>query len=242
MNLQTSTTPAVENCEPVVESYDLKLLGPHHPFGPDNCFCKVFNKDSKFYYRVEQIKNNIVIKYEVGLGYIEDNVLKRFRPLYHGNNLSDIPSPSSNGPQFFLKNPDEHLIVSSHIPRLFGEAFCDANTVVSSVAPFVPHPVTILENSCLGRLDDNVQSIPFSSLFSSKEFIEMVLQAIISYASQLSLNTSKLDAKRISTDSLQLNKTKKPLMKQGSMVFDGENIKFYDGENWKVLQWRIENE
>jgi hypothetical protein len=240
MNLQTSIVPAVENCESIPNSYDIKLLGPHSPYGPDNSFSKVFNKDSKFYYRIEQSNKNALVQYEVGIGYLEDNILKRFRPLYHGT-PTDPAYPSSNGPQFFAVNTDDQLIVSSYIPQMFNEALCDPHTIVTSIAPFVPHPVALSENSFLGRLDDNVQSIPFSALFDSKELVNLILNTIVTYANQLSLNASKLDAKRISTESLQLNITNKPLAKKGALSFDGENLKYYDGEKYRVLQWRFED-
>jgi len=241
MNLQTSTVPAVENCESIPNSYDIRLLGPYSMYGPDNTFSQVFSKDSKFYYRLEQINGKTLVQYEVGIGYLEGNILKRFRPLYHGTE-SDPAYPSSNGPQFFAVNKGDELILSSYIPKMFNEALCDPHTIVTSIAPFVPHPVALSENSFLGRLDDNVQSIPFSSIFNSQELINLILQTIVTYANQLSLNTSKLDAKRISTDSLQLNTTDKPLAKKGTMSFDGENIKYYDGEKYRVLQWRFEDE
>jgi hypothetical protein len=235
MNLQTSTVPAVENCESLSNSYDIKLLGPHSPYGPDNTFSQVFSSDSKFYYRIDQLYKNSIVKYEVGIGYLEGNILKRFRPLYHGLK-ADQPAPSANGPQYFVPNEGEQLVASSYLPRAFHEALCDAHTVVASVAPFVPHPVSLAENSFLGRLNDNVESIPFSSLFTSKELIDLITRTIISYISTL------LTTKSVCTDNLQLNVVKKPPKTKGTLSFDGENLKYYDGKKYRVLQWRFEDE
>ena len=235
MNLQTSTVPAVENCESISNSYDIRLLGPHSPYGPDNTFSKVFSKDAKFYYRIDQLHRNSIVKYEVGLGYLENDLLKRFRPLYHGVQ-ADQPAPSANGPQYFVPNEGEQLVISSYIPRMFHEALCDPHTIVTSIAPFVPHPVALSENSFLGRLDDNVQSIPFSSIFNSKELIDLITQTIISYISTL------LSTKSVSTDNLQFNVAKKPPKTTGTLSFDGENLKYYDGKKYRVLQWRFEDE
>jgi len=235
MNLQTSIVPAVEICESIPNSYDIKLLGPYLPHSPDHCFSKVFNKDSKFYYRIEQSKGTSLIQYEVGIGYLEGDILKRFRPLYHGT-PTDPAYPSTNGPQFFSVAQDDDLIVSSYIPTAFHEALCDPHTIVTSIAPFVPHPVSLAENSFLGRLGDNVQSIPFSSLFTSQELINLITQTIISYVSTL------LTTKSVSTDNLQLNVVKKPTKTKNTLSFDGENLKFYDGKKYRVLQWRFEDE
>jgi hypothetical protein len=113
---------------------------------------------------------------------------------------------------------------------------CDANSVITSVAPQVSHPVALSENSFLGRLDDNVQSIPFSSIFNSKELIDLITQTIISYISTL------LSTKSVSTDNLQFNVAKKPPKTKGTLSFDGENLKYYDGKKYRVLQWRFEDE
>ena len=237
MNLKTSNQLAIENFEPIVNSYDLKLLGSPSPYSNDtNSFYSIFGDSAKFFYRVAKLKNSIVSKYEVGLGYLEDNILKRSKPLYHG--LSGEPLPSTNGPQYFIADKDETLIVTSHIPANLNELLCDANSVVTSIAPHISHPLHIPNQSFLGRLDDNVQSIPFSDLFSHPELIAAILQVITTYSKQLSLRTSKLDAKRVCTDCLQLNTSDKPLDKKNSLIFDGENLKFYDGEKWMIIQWK----
>ncbi len=241
MNLKTSQTLAIENFKQLPNSYDIELLGSPSPYSNSiSSFIAVFGKNVKFFYKASTNKNNLIVNYEIGLAYLEGNILKRFKPLYHGTSGADIFA-SNNGPQFFTANEDEYLVVTSHNPTHFNELLCDANSVITSVAPHVSHPVSLAENSFLGRLDDNVQSIPFSALFDSKELINLILQTIVTYANQLSLNASKLDAKRISTESLQLNITDKPLAKKGALSFDGENLKYYDGEKYRVLQWRFED-
>jgi hypothetical protein len=237
MNLKTSNQLAIENFESIVNSYDLKLLGSPSPYSNDiNSFFSIFGDNVKFFYRVAKLKNNSVCKYEVGLGYLENNILKRFKPLYHG--LSSEPMPSTNGPQYFVAEQGETLIVTSHLPANLNELLCDSNSVVTSIAPHISHPLHIPNQSFLGRLDDNVQSIPFSELFSHPELIAAILQVITTYSKQLSLRTSKLDAKRLCTDSLQLNSNDKILDKKGTLGFDGKDLKFYDGEVWKILEWR----
>jgi hypothetical protein len=237
MNLKTSNQLAIENFEPIVNSYDLKLLGsPNLYSNENNSFASVFGNDVKFFYKAVVVKNNAIVKYEVGLGYLENNILKRFNPLYHG--LLEGPLPSSNGPQYFFADKDESLVVTSHVPTNFNELLCDPNCVITSVAPHISHPVHIPNHSLLGRLDDNVQSIPFSELFSNPELIAAILQVITTYSKQLSLRTSKLDAKRLCTDSLQLNSNDKILDKKGTLGFDGKDLKFYDGEAWRILEWR----
>jgi hypothetical protein len=237
MNLKTSNQLAIESFESIINCYDLKLLGSPHPYSNENnSFSNIFGNNVKFFYKAVKIKNNAIVKYEVGLGYLEDNILKRFNPLYHG--LSEGPLPSSNGPQYFVAETGESLVVTSHVPTNFNELLCDPNCVIASVAPHISHPVHIPNNSFLGRLDDNVQSIPFSELFNHPELISAILDVITTYSKQLSLRTSKLDAKRLCTDSLQLNSNDKILDKKGTLGFDGKDLKFYDGEVWRILEWR----
>lgn len=236
MNLKTSPTLAIENFKQLSDSYDLELLGCPSPYDNSiSSFEVVFGKNVKFFYKAVTSQNNLIVNYEIGLAYLEGNTLKRFKPLYHGTSGADIFA-SNNGPQFFAANDGQTLVVTSHNPLHLNELLCDANSVITSVAPHVSHPVSLSENSFLGRLDDNVQSIPFSTLFTNQELINLITQTIISYVSTL------LTTRSVSTDNLQLNVVKKSPKTKGTLSFDGENLKYYDGKKYRVLQWRFEDE
>jgi hypothetical protein len=237
MNLKTSPQLAIEKFDSIVNSYDLKLLGcPDNYQYSKNSFSSVFGENVKFFYKAILLKKDSILKYEIGLAVLENGILKRIRPLYHGIN-TDV-SISYNGPQYFVAQNDESLIVTSHFPSNHNELLCEDNSVITSIAPHISHPVHLPNHSFLGRLDDNVQSIPFSELFNHPELIAAILEVITTYSKQLSLRTSKLDAKRLCTDSLQLNANSNPIDKKGSLSFDGKNLKFFDGTVWKILEWR----
>lgn len=237
MNLKTSPQLAIENFDSIANSYDLKLLGcPDNYQNSVNSFLSVFGENVKFFYKAIKLNKGSITKYEVGLAILENGYLKRIRPLYHG--IGTDVSVSFNGPHYFVAQENETLVITSHFPSNHNELLCDDNSIITSIAPHVPHPVHIPNNSFLGRLDDNVQSIPFSELFSHPELIASILEVITTYSKQLSLRTSKLDAKRLCTDSLQLNINTNPIDKKGSLSFDGKDLKFFDGDVWKILELR----
>jgi hypothetical protein len=93
--------------------------------------------------------------------------------------------------------------------------------------------VSLQENSFLARVKDDIVSLDTNS----DEFINYIKDAISSYKNQLSLKTSKLSVKNLSTNNLQLNPSDSPLLKEGNLYYDAsaKTLKYYDGNNWNVL-------
>jgi len=248
MNLKTSKVPAIELGISNLSNSDLELKGTEAlrqynssliPPESDISFKNLFGFDCNFFYKVDLITNNKVTKSEYGIGHLissgDSVILKRELPMYLYSN--DRVVPCHNGPHHFITEGNDYLTIYSTTPSSYIELLANSNCVIASSEPFSPSPIPVENNSLLGRLDDNVQSIPFSSLFSHPELIAAILEVITTYSKQLSLRTSKLDAKKISTDSLQLNTNDKLMDKKGTLGFDGKNLKFYDGEVWRVLEW-----
>lgn len=254
MNLKTSKASAIELAASNHNNIDLELKGLkalsefnksislslNSNLDVDTSFETIFGYDCSFFYNIEQIKNDKVIVSEYGIGHIEsiDNkiFLKRHLPIYL--NSHNKITQCSNGPYHFKCDSPDYLVAHSVLPSSYLELLANSNCVIASSEPFCPNPISIDNFSFLGRLNDNVQSIPFSELFSNPELITAILEVITTYSKQLSLKTSKLESKRLCTDCLQLNTSDKPLEKKNSLIFDGENLKFYDGEKWKIIQWR----
>ncbi len=255
MNLKTSKSSAIELAVSNHNNNDLELKGLkalsefnksislslNSTIDIDTSFQTIFGHDCSFFYNIEQIgNNNKVIISEYGIGHIEslDNktILKRHLPIYLNSN--NKITQCNNGPYHFKCDSPEYLVAHSVLPSSYLELLANSNCVIASSEPFCPNPVAIDNFSFLGRLNNNVQSIPFSELFSNPELIAAILQVITTYSKQLSLRTSKLDAKRLCTDSLQLNSNDKILDKKGTLGFDGKDLKFYDGEVWRILEWR----
>jgi len=253
MNLKTSKIVAIELAVSNYYNLDLELCGIRalskfnktvslslDTSDTEHSFENIFGYNCNFFYNVEKIKDDKVICSEYGIASIEkidDKVfLNRNRPIYL--NANNKITQCHNGPHHFQCEDSEYLAAYSVVPSSYIELLANPNCVIGSSAPFCPSPIPIDSNSFLGRIDDNVQSIPFNQLFSHPELISAILEVITTYSKQLSLKTSKLDAKRLCTDSIQLNSNDKILDKKGTLGFDGKDLKFYDGEVWRILEWR----
>lgn len=257
MNLKTSTTTAIE-LGAINSSDDIELLGieplkqvnqslyfaiQNKNITPENTFRSTFGPNVLFFYALEQIKNNAVIKYERGLGYYfeRDNrsFLKRHIPIATGNN-SQNTTICSGGCTKFSCSDCEHIVVYSAVPLSYAECLVNKNSIITSVNAFHPHSFVVEENSIVARLDGDVKSIPLDD----KGLIDSLISSICKFTKQIILKTSKLDVKKLSTPTLHLNKTSKNNAKDGDIIYDEEddNIKYYDGTNWRILDWKKDKE
>ena len=251
MNLKTSPITAIESAKPALDN-DLELLGidklalVNHSLHCaikngnvccDHTFSNIFGLDVSFFYVIELVKNNKVIQYERGIGhllFINDHyILKRKLPIVAGSDASNIAICYNGGVPFSPKD-DEHLIVYSTLPLSYAECLAQPNSIISSIAPFCPCPIAINNNCLVGRLDDdNLSSIPISQ----PSFINKIIDGICDFSKQISLKTSKLDAKRLATQVLQFSPVNNPSAKEGSVIYDknDKKLKFYNGKEWKSL-------
>lgn len=189
MKLKTSAVPAVERGRPVKNSHDIELLGTEalcdcsdqslqlaitsKTFtNKSNCFCKVFGFESKFYYSI-----SLRERYEVGIGYLEKNkkqlFLKRSLPLFYTDNGTDV-IPSYNLPRTFYCSDSDYLVVSSYTPRTYIELLPDANSLITSIDPFIPSSLHIDKNCVVARLDDRIVSLSLEDLFNTEQFKKAV--------------------------------------------------------------------
>jgi hypothetical protein len=200
-----------------------------------HAFYRMF-KENSFFYVLELISNNTVIQHERGVGRVEkiDNkyYLERSIPICYGPNSSQV-SACHNGPSSFWPAPNEYIIAYSTFPHSHQEALILPHSVLTSHESCCANMVSLQENSFLARVKDDIVSLDANS----DEFVNYIKDAISSYKNQLSLKSSKLSVKNLSTNNLQLNPSNSPSLKEGNLYYDAaaKTLKYYDGEHWNVL-------
>lgn len=213
----------------------LSLAVKNNNINQNNTFKNVFGFDCKFFYIIEQMQNGEVIRYERGLGNLYENNDKIFlkrNPMVAGKNSRELCFDKTICTKFQCDNCSQ-LVVCSSYPPSYIECLVDKNSIITSIESFIPHSFVVEENSLVGRLDGDVKSISLKD----KSFIDLVSDALCKYTKQLSLKTSKLDAKKISAPILQINPSAPPPAKEGCIYYDESEkaLKFYDGTKWRTL-------
>jgi hypothetical protein len=253
MKLKTSATQAIEKASSIEPPFlDLVLLGteqaceilPHLKHKKEclqsckHSFSSVFGTDCKFYYSLVKYKNQDVINIEIGIGYLiqeEDRfLLRRVQPIFYKQGNSDFINITYSVDVFRPQSEDEYLVVFSHNPTTLNELLIDPHCVVTSSETSPLNATQINNNSVLGRLDNDIQSISLDQLSDKTR------ELITSYSKQIVLGCSQLDVKKLKTSSLQLKPSNRPQSKEGTLTYN-ENTKaleYYDGEQWRTLQWK----
>ena len=254
MNLKTTTQLAIEiGC--IDQDNNLYLCGTeglsqvsdplalaikNNDLNHNHTFKNVFGFDCKFFYVIEQMKDGDTIRYERGLGNLyqhNDKIYLKRSPMVAGKNHKEISFDRTICTRFQCEDCS-HLVVHSTYPQSYIECLADKNSIITSIESFIPHSFVVEENSVVGRLDGNVESISFKN----KTFIDLISDALCKYTKQLVLKTSKLDVKKISTPSLQLNPSPSPPAKKGCLYYDenDDSLKYYDGSKWRTLIFKDE--
>lgn len=251
--LKTSLTTAIElvansasadiellGCQPLKQvSFPLKCAVENKDITCDHSFKNVFGSGVAFFYTLEQVRNEKVIRFERGIGsyYEKDNksFLKRDLPIAKGSSNQDMVLCHGGCSTFDCSDCD-HIVAYSSYPQTYAECLPHKNSIITSIAPFVPASLVVEEDSLLGRLDGDLTSIPLCS----QSFLERIIELISSFTKQIILKTSKLDVKKIATNTIQLNPHNKAAPKKGCIIYDNDddNIKYYDGSNWRTLTWQ----
>jgi hypothetical protein len=194
-------------------------------------------EENTFNYIIESFIDKKQTIFETGIGYAyEINnkcYFKKICAITHGTNYNDatlcIKQPH------YQYDPKSVNIIRSYIPDKYFQTLHFDNSLLISTAPYTPSCLHIKKNSIAGRFDGDITSISLTS----KEFASFVINAIREYTNQLTLKSSKLDAKFISTGSLQLKPSNINNAKKGTLVYDEttDSVKFYNGTNWRILKW-----
>ena len=196
----------------------------------NDCFFYIVRKYSK--------QTNQPLLTEVGIGTLisQSTELRRVRPLYFIDNVTNHTAPVLNGPIDLLGDNDDHyLIVGNYIPTNMAELLIQPNSViVSSAKEYIPIAVELTPNSVLGRLDNEIECITLDDISSH------TLQKITQYTKQLILKTSQLDVKKVKTKQLVLEPHNAPDAKRGTLYYkaDEDLLLYYTGEKWRSIVWQ----
>lgn len=197
-----------------------------------NEFKSVFTEDDKFFYRLEHYKANDLLYTEVGIGHIKNNNLIRLHT-YFG---IDVDKDILNSPSLYSVPlyDSEYLHISNYVINNPLELMVDSNVITYSNMYGAASPLYVEENSLIGRSDEGIQSLPFSSFINK----DNILSLLSSIKTTISLKATKLYCKTFNCSSLVVslsNKTKKP--PKGTVILDkaDNKLKLFDGSNWNVL-------
>lgn len=260
MQLKTSKSYAIEGAIQNQGSSDFHLLGTEYVAriekdyeyavkngtlsSSQNSFLSVYGLGCKFFYLAQQFKRNKVFKYEVGIGYLEQQdssfVLKRGQPLYFSEN-DEVPNPVTGPPRPFLCHEDEFLVVTTHIPRTYLELLTDDNCIITSVAPHVPSIAYVSDNSVVGRFGDNIEAVPVDKIKDIPVFSQALIDSLTAHTKQLLLKSSKVSVKNIHTNYVALKPLdSKPPENDGIVYFDKKHntLCYYAEGCWRELTWK----
>lgn len=251
MRLKTSKIQALEKAKVLSNLLDLELLGTEalatinnqykrlleekEISSSQNSFISIFGLDTKFFYSVTLVCESHGFT-EFGIAYIEQQgekfILKRFRPFYMIENGATVVVRKIRP---IICDMESYILASSYTPTTFIEVLTESNSIITSESPHLPTSVVVDKNSVLGRHDGNLQSIPIDSLTNE----ETARNSITKYKNNLSLNSSKVDVKRLTTNDLQLNARKSAPERKGVVFYDESDdcLKYYDGKAWRTLAW-----
>tara|TARA_R100000278_G_C5460342_1_gene160636 strand:- start:539 stop:1279 length:741 start_codon:yes stop_codon:yes gene_type:complete len=245
MSLKTNPSLSIELGEDIGNNLFLlhghKNLRSNIPYIEDlheGLFSKHYDSGDSLLYEATFVCEGHDHLREVGLGVfkIEDDkhYIERQRCLYvidEDNKLSD----GDNLLSFHCDTKyDEKLIISSHAPVNSREALCHDNSVLHSKnSPHTLSCTTLNKNSLLGRLDDDIEAIDISSLFTPNNILKVVTQ----FTRMLKFMSSIIDVKRLRTPQIEFKPTKCPTAKEGVCYFDKEDkvLKYYNGTEWVNL-------
>jgi hypothetical protein len=221
--------------QPLCEAYEpFKFAIRNKTLTNDCSFSNNFSESDCFFYSLQQVRKNNVIKYEHGIGRLKkDNkrfFLVREIPISYGDDKSQ--SLCTNGCETFSCSDCDHIIAQASLPKGYAECLYSDNVLISSSAPFLPLAVKVEPNSIVGRLDSNISSIAFEDLCSNKNFSEELISLLKKYNKQIALQSPKVNIKKIQTNCVQFDNSGDVGVKKNSLVLQDNVLKFYDGSNW----------
>lgn len=243
MKIKTSKVQAIELGVSNSDNNDIELLGTEalksvaslkHQIeigffnSSQNSFLSVYGTDCKFFYSIE-VDSEIDHFIERGIGHVEKHnnkfFLRRARPLYYieGGRMNPAIRPRP-----ITKDNNINIIVSSYIPQSVNEILGDEHSVIIADTPHLPTYVALDENSVLGRLGADIESVSFSDL---------VDEALKKHTKNLILKSPKVSVKQLVANSIQLNASKNGPEKRGTLYFNDMTGKlmYFDGQKWHSL-------
>lgn len=180
--IKTTNCAPIESGKQVQQSNDIELCGCKTL---QNCcidfirdyakskdkvkFVESFSTKDKFFYKITKIMPDQPPAYEVGVAKLYKKsgkcYLKRLTPFYFARTESGT-LPSNGSFLDFSCYGKEYLIISQYIPTTYIEVLYEPHSVLCSENSFTPVGVNLEKNSVLARLEENIESLPITSLLN----------------------------------------------------------------------------
>ena len=143
----------------------------------DNSFVSIYGFDNRFFYKIERVRDNEILSFEVGVGYLSTHdgniVLRRTQPLIYQFEDEPMRSAVNCNPAPFICN--DTLLVTTYTPTSLTECFTDENMVIVSKDRHIPHPVYLDQHSVLGRVGEkDIDSVNIYDLPSVAQSVPSV--------------------------------------------------------------------
>tara|TARA_B100002019_G_scaffold107389_2_gene92214 strand:- start:1619 stop:2395 length:777 start_codon:yes stop_codon:yes gene_type:complete len=209
---------------------------------------KSFDLETEFFYTIENFDSDNIFsrqlaQYERGLAHIEKSGDKLILVRDVCIEFEQISESSSTRSGFIKFPEDTYLVINSYIPNNYLDLYLKNNSVVCSTAPKTPSPVEIEENSVLGRLEGEIQSVGSSelALILTPDYTVDSLQAtsrpILIASDYVELTSDK--SKLVTSQFVLKPRQSKPRNRQaGSIIFNEKtkSLEFFNGTGWVKIK------
>jgi len=210
---------------------------------------RTFDKDVSFFYTLEtfdstDINSRKLNRQEKGVGHVKKTGKNFFliREVALSVNEQGQNTPKDeNG--FFELPDDTHVVVGSYIPTNYIDLFHRKHSILCSTDELSPSPIELEENSLLGRLEGEVQSLNSDeiSLILSPDYVVKSLydnNAPILISSDYVELTSTKSKFLLSHIVLKPSPRKPRNKEQGTIIFNtsSNSLEFYDGTKWRKIK------
>jgi len=138
------------------------------------------------------------------------------------------------------------MMVNSMVPPTYQLALAAPHCVIASVAPFVPTPIPLEENTLLGRKDNRVQSIDKDELLEILT-TDAIIDAVTKNNHQMALSSRRVNLTRknsvVSAPIIRpyapYKNNEKPKTQKGAIIYNESTdcLEYYTGSEWRVLAW-----
>tara|TARA_Y100001963_G_C6761284_1_gene439590 strand:- start:626 stop:1417 length:792 start_codon:yes stop_codon:yes gene_type:complete len=217
-------------------------------FPEEESLRKTIDPDTPFFYTIEHIgfenDKKTVFALERGIGKI---VKKRKKYFLERENcfFQEGFALEVDKDGLFQFDNDTYLVIGSYAPSNHNEVYAIPHSIAyTSDYPFSPQILQLDDQSVLGRLDGDIQSIDQEELKQILGYQDPI-HTLTNYDGPLVLNSKFLELvgkkSMILSDQVALKPQKiRPREKQaGSIIFNEKKNRFegYDGNKWRPLQW-----
>ena len=208
-------------------------------------------QDSLFFYKIEQFDNQPyprrkLIAAEKGIGVITSKDKTLFLERLQGKRYYNEETGwlASVDDRLYDFDNNKYIIITTSLPSSLDELFTIKDTVVCSLGNKVPELVPLQDNTLLGKIEGDIQSIDGSEMHNMIG-PQSIQKIFLSYDLPLAINTDNLELtgknSSLRSNSLILKSTRsrpKPPI-EGSIIYNSRKKAFqgFDGETWKTFKW-----